>query len=70
MGLIVTSRVKIGEEFRNPGYRLTEEDMVGRNVEAMKRHGHVKFVDDDELDRSATRRSRPKARPADDDDDE
>ena len=46
MPLIITEPIKIGEEKRQPGYVLTEEDMVGRNIGALKRRGIVKWVDD------------------------
>ena len=46
MGLVVTEPVKIGDRVRMPGYELTEEDMVGRNISMMKRQGVVRFVED------------------------
>jgi hypothetical protein len=61
MGLIATSRIKIDGSFRQPGYRLTEDDLAGRNVDAMKRHGQVKYVDDDEYDAPKRRGRRPVA---------
>jgi hypothetical protein len=54
MGLILTKPAKIGEHRRMPGYELTEEDMVGRNIAQMDRLGYVKYVDDP----PARRRSR------------
>lgn len=45
MPLIITEPCKIGDKVRDPGYELTKEDMVGRNIGAMKRHGQVKWID-------------------------
>lgn len=45
MPLIITEPLRIGDEIRQPGYELTDEDMVGRNIGAMKRQGQVKWVD-------------------------
>ena len=45
MGLVLTKPALIGERRRMPGYELTEEDMVGRNIAQMDRLGYVKYVD-------------------------
>ena len=46
MGIIAVVPLRIGDKVVSPGYELTPEDMVGRNVDMMKRHDHVKWVDD------------------------
>lgn len=46
MGLIAVEPLRIGDRVVPPGYELTEEDMKGRNIPAMKRHGQVRYVDD------------------------
>jgi hypothetical protein len=56
MGLIAVEPLRIGDQVRQPGYKLTAEDMKGRNISAMKRHGHVKWVDDEPQPRARARR--------------
>lgn len=45
MPLIATQPIRIGSRLVDPGYELTADDLKGRNVDLMKRHGHVAWVD-------------------------
>ena len=67
MGIIVVEPIKIGDEVRQPGYRLTENDMKGRNLGSMRRQGVIKHVDDDELAKSAAPKRSRAAKHVDDD---
>ena len=59
MGWKVIKPVKIGDEVRNSGYVLTDEDMRGRNVSLMERHKHIAYVDDERSGERPRRRRTP-----------
>lgn len=46
MGLVLRRPARIGSKDRLPGYELSVEDMVGRNIAMMERQGLVTYVDE------------------------
>lgn len=59
MPLVATQPLRLGNRICEPGYELTPDDLRGRNVDLMKRHGHVTWVAEDE--KPTPRRRQPRS---------
>ena len=55
MGWVVIKPARIGDERRQPGYELTEQDMVGRNIDAMERQNYIRWQDEARTSRRGRR---------------